>query len=129
MNFKEVVQNGKFYCPASLHYNKEPQQVNIVCDRCQRNGLKCSIGYENVDLCMSCADIVVEQSLIPLLVNTPQFHTLMAQSQFHPNPPQPAQPQPQPSLTRMIQHQFTSSSSSPTCKKTKMHAHMYIGKK
>lgn len=117
VNFTEVVQNGKFYCPASLHYNKEPQQVNIVCDRCRRAALKCSIGYMNVDLCMKCIDIVAEQ-----LPPVDTYHTFMMQSQFHQPPTSDSSPTE--SLTRMIQCQFT-----VPWQKTKMCARVYNVKK
>ncbi len=53
MDFFKIVYHGKFYYPASLHYNNEFS--NIVCDKCHRNNLKVCIGWEKFDICIQCA--------------------------------------------------------------------------
>lgn len=54
-NFEEIVVNGKYYYPANSHYNND---VTVICDRCYKSDLVSSIGYNNLDLCLKCADIV-----------------------------------------------------------------------
>ncbi len=51
--YNKIIKNGKFYCPATSHYNNSN---NIQCDRCYKNNLKTCIGYEEYDLCLECVD-------------------------------------------------------------------------
>ena len=77
----KTLKKGKFYYPSSLHYNKQPNEVNIICNRCQRQGLSCCIGYKNSDLCMNCAETII------FVINNPpdesdDMCTFMQQDQF-----------------------------------------------
>jgi hypothetical protein len=54
-NFEEIVLKGKFYFPANLHYINN---VSVKCDRCQKTDITSCIGYNKMDLCLKCADIV-----------------------------------------------------------------------
>lgn len=59
-----VLRKGVFYFPASDHYSN-PNNPNPVvnCDRCNQNNLPCCIGFQNYDLCLSCADAIVKASV------------------------------------------------------------------
>ena len=52
--FKNIIKNGTFYNPAAKHYSQ--LFVNVVCDKCKKSNLDMSIGWENYDLCLSCAN-------------------------------------------------------------------------
>src|SRR3990172_4781987 len=56
--FQKIVQLGKYYFPAHLHYSRE---TTITCDRCQRNQIPACIGWQQYDLCLNCAQKVAEQ--------------------------------------------------------------------
>jgi hypothetical protein len=53
----EIVQKGVYYYPASSHYVRP---CTVTCDRCMRTNLEASIGYNNLDLCMICVNIVAK---------------------------------------------------------------------
>jgi hypothetical protein len=55
--FSEVVENGQFFFPAYSHYGTK---TNVVCDRCKKTNLVSCIGYDTLDLCLSCAGTVTE---------------------------------------------------------------------
>ena len=61
-NFDLILQKGKLYVPASKHY---PQMgfVIVNCDKCNKQNIKCAIGYENYDICLPCAAEVERRSL------------------------------------------------------------------
>ena len=75
----EIIANiskfGTYYNPASNHYGKE---VNVICDKCKKNGLNVCIGWQTFDLCLKCAEEVSR----PIIKPNPQIYTLMMQSQF-----------------------------------------------
>lgn len=76
-SYQQVVKNGKFYYPASYHYEKQPHEVNIICDRCRRQQLKCCVGYQNSDLCMECVEITVGTMLADVPNQSPsQFQSM-----------------------------------------------------
>lgn len=52
--FVDCILYGKYYYPASSHYNNDSI---IQCDRCFRSNLHSCIGFENLDICLSCAQI------------------------------------------------------------------------
>jgi hypothetical protein len=64
VDFIEILKNGKFYCPASAHHDFA--HPNIRCDRCQKTKLKTSIGYNKMDICMTC--VVELEKLLPCTV-------------------------------------------------------------
>ena len=61
---KKIIANGKFYCPATSHYDGIlPPHLNnnVYCDFCGKTMLKASIGYEAKDLCLTCADMITNE--------------------------------------------------------------------
>lgn len=58
--FKEIIRRGKFYFPASNHYVNNNEEIIVNCDRCKRTKLLSCIGYKEFDLCLNCADIIIE---------------------------------------------------------------------
>ncbi len=54
--YKDVIERGTFYYPASRHYG---DGSSVACDRCARAALKACIGYKNADLCMICVDFLL----------------------------------------------------------------------
>ena len=48
-----IVEHGTYYFPAWKHYH---HGANVICDKCHREHLSACIGYNNQDLCLSCAD-------------------------------------------------------------------------
>lgn len=60
MNVENIILNGKIYCPAYTHYGSNPL-MNIKCDKCFRNQLKVSVGYQDYDLCMNCVEHIASK--------------------------------------------------------------------
>lgn len=54
--FVSVYRNGVYYNPANSHYGNNMSTVN--CDRCRKSNLKVCIGYKDLDLCMTCVDVL-----------------------------------------------------------------------
>lgn len=54
---KSVLKYGKFYYPATSHYNKII--IKVYCDRCYKSNLKASIGFEKKDLCLECVNEII----------------------------------------------------------------------
>jgi len=87
---KETMMNiynyGTYYNPASKHYNLGVS-TNIVCDRCQKNYLDISIGWQTFDLCLSCINTISNN--INKKYKAPEYSTVcmtsMAQHQFKHN--------------------------------------------
>lgn len=52
MSFTNIVNYGRYYKPANLHYNTTTM---VMCDRCKKNDLDACIGYKDQDLCLLCA--------------------------------------------------------------------------
>lgn len=79
MSLTNIVKHGKYYYPAWKHYGNENN--NVRCDRCNETKLKACIGYDQKDLCLSCAneltslidnhDFTFDPTFIPAPVPTP----------------------------------------------------------
>jgi len=54
---QEVYKYGTYYNPASKHYSLF-EDINVVCDRCNRSRLPVCIGYNEYDLCLKCVDAI-----------------------------------------------------------------------
>jgi len=55
MSHINIAKKGTYYCPAYKHYaTNNNDEINVVCDRCNRENLKICVGYNNKDLFMSC---------------------------------------------------------------------------
>jgi len=55
-NFKDIVISGTFHYPANSRYSSNSV---VVCDRCQKRNLLACIGSGDKDLCLPCADLVI----------------------------------------------------------------------
>jgi hypothetical protein len=53
---QSIIENGTFYFPAWKHYESSGPNHNVKCVRCGLDNLSCCIGYQNQDLCMTCAN-------------------------------------------------------------------------
>ena len=53
--FLNIIKNGKYYCPAWTHYDK---QTSVVCDRCGSTQLVVCIGWDKYDMCLKCVDTI-----------------------------------------------------------------------
>jgi hypothetical protein len=53
LGYYQVIDYGKYYCPAWMHYGRK---TIVFCDRCNIPNLNCCIGYKNFDLCLRCAN-------------------------------------------------------------------------
>jgi len=62
VNFDLILQKGTLYVPASKHYS-QMGYVSVQCDKCHKDGIQSSIGYNNYDLCLSCAADVERKRL------------------------------------------------------------------
>lgn len=65
MSYINIAKKGTYYCPAYKHYgttndNKE-EEINVVCDRCNREKLKNCVGFNNKDLCMACVKDLIDK--------------------------------------------------------------------
>lgn len=52
---ENCIKQGKYYYPAVKHYHNG---AIVQCDRCLRTNLKCCIGHQQIDLCLSCAQLI-----------------------------------------------------------------------
>lgn len=55
---KEILKQGRLYYPASSHYNSGGV---VKCDNCLRNNLSVSIGYGQLDMCLSCTQLISDK--------------------------------------------------------------------
>jgi hypothetical protein len=55
--FNKILEYGTFFFPATKHYGTIGSSVQ--CDRCHRANLKACVGYENMDLCLNCVEVIV----------------------------------------------------------------------
>lgn len=64
-NYMTIIENGKFYYPASSHYTHNSHNSHIshnshnsivICDKCGKSNLIACIGYMSEDLCLACVD-------------------------------------------------------------------------
>lgn len=60
--FEEILKYGTYYYPANKHYSGKG---SVGCDRCKKTKLTSCIGYEQMDLCLICADELSNPSTIP----------------------------------------------------------------
>lgn len=49
----KICKYGTYYNPATKHYTPS---TNVMCDKCYKDKLNISIGYEDYDLCLSCIE-------------------------------------------------------------------------
>ena len=92
MDLERVAKEGKYYYPASSHY--QPNSV-VICDRCQSRGLIACIGLDikpdefnpeikQLDLCLECANELATAIKMKQTINErpkrPEILTLMMQS-------------------------------------------------
>lgn len=52
LSYQRVIRNGKYYYPANSQYTNSSE---VFCDRCDRGKLRACIGWNGMDLCLSCA--------------------------------------------------------------------------
>ncbi len=113
--FFDVINHGKFFFPAWKHYGNP--NADVRCDRCYKSGLRCSVGYQDKDLCLDCTEIVCDKnvSLLPKGPLNPHPQPIMDPFSYpgplnpHRQPPlpDPFLPQrPYPYVTRMAQDIF-----------------------
>jgi hypothetical protein len=57
LQFEKVIRFGRYHYPANLRY---PVGSIVICDRCDQRDLRACLGYQNIDLCLPCAGIVVD---------------------------------------------------------------------
>ena len=97
--FRQIVHNGQYYFPASNHYQRA---TTVNCDRCQRSQIPACIGWREYDLCLGCAQIIVERSMMRVQVSpqvSPRFdsqtemRTRMQMSSAYPKPRTQQSPQ------------------------------------
>lgn len=76
--FTDIVNNGIYYYPAKKHYlnHSNYNNLNVVCDRCNRNNLAASIGFQKYNLCLLCVESIINPK------NKNQLSTKMEQSVF-----------------------------------------------
>lgn len=82
--FKNVVEFGTWYFPASQHYGRSTDThglTRVHCDRCKAKNIVASLGYEQLDLCMGCVQMVVQHQ-ITLAQNTPSFGSSSSSSSW-----------------------------------------------
>ena len=94
----KVYKFGTYYNPASNHYGSV---ANVACDRCYKNNLDISIGWQTYDLCLVCTNEINNE--------------LKSKSHYHPVPQTiQAKPHYQPSVytTNMMQRQFKNQNNS-----------------
>lgn len=53
LGYYQVIDHGKYYKPAWLHYGRK---TVVFCDRCNRVNIPECIGYKQFDLCLQCAN-------------------------------------------------------------------------
>lgn len=55
-NILDTYKYGKYYNPATSHYNNPT--TTVICDRCGKQNLITAIGYDEFDLCLKCVYIM-----------------------------------------------------------------------
>lgn len=76
-----IIENGKYYFPAWMHYGKE---TTVQCDKCQIGPISDCIGFQNYDICMNCAKIISSYKNSQMINNNQQMRTRMEISNFQP---------------------------------------------
>jgi hypothetical protein len=88
MSFTDVAKHGQYYNPAHKHYQHHAR-VNVVCDRCKKKNLDACIGYQDLDLCLSCAErvneIIKKNESTPTHDIHPYIRTRMVTDRFTPS--------------------------------------------
>jgi hypothetical protein len=70
--FKDIARHGTYYMPAWKHYGDN--RKTVTCDKCKRANLEVCIGHKEFDLCLICAEKVVEANkLSAFAVPPPPF--------------------------------------------------------
>jgi hypothetical protein len=59
---EHVLNKGKFYYPASTHYNNE---CTVVCDMCNKKNISACIGHGESDICLLCAQKLADKPAEP----------------------------------------------------------------
>jgi hypothetical protein len=63
-NFNNLIRNGTYNYPAGRRYEvdgRAPGMTITICDRCGQTHLAACIGFQAQDLCLACAQIVLDQ--------------------------------------------------------------------
>lgn len=55
-----VALSGTYFHPASRHYPDNPSS-RVICDRCGMQNILACIGLDSMDLCLHCAQILIEE--------------------------------------------------------------------
>ena len=76
----KIYKEGKYYNPASKHYEKT--LTNVVCDRCYRNNLDMSIGWNSYDLCLDCVSDIKSELENETEIKPTSMPKKMKQRQF-----------------------------------------------
>ena len=88
MSFTDVAKHGQYYNPAHKHY-QHLTRVGVVCDRCKKKNLDACIGYQDLDLCLSCAErvneIIKKNESTPTHDIHPYIRTRMVTDRFTPS--------------------------------------------
>lgn len=100
---RDTCEKGTYYYNAASRY----PSGKVICDSCQKSNLDSCIGYNEFDLCLSCAQTI--RSSIRDTTDTPKFTTKMMQSQFSTNRVTPTK-----FTTRMMQSQFVAKPELPS---------------
>lgn len=75
--YDNILTKGIKYSPANTHYPDKPNCI-VNCDRCMRNDLDESYGYDNYDLCLTCYTQIKD----PIILDLNHMRTQMEQRQF-----------------------------------------------
>uniref|UniRef100_A0A6C0C8Z7 Uncharacterized protein n=1 Tax=viral metagenome TaxID=1070528 RepID=A0A6C0C8Z7_9ZZZZ len=80
-NLRNICLYGTYYNPADNHYGRK---CDVICDRCFRHNLDISIGWQKLDLCLKCVQIINDQLKQPEreTVKPAEIKTYMLQNQF-----------------------------------------------
>ena len=62
--YELILTRGSFYYPAWKHYGNP--ETRVKCDRCERTDLLTCVGYERMDLCLPCVEIVAHWLAVPV---------------------------------------------------------------
>lgn len=54
---ENIYRYGKYYNPAKSHYPYNQNSI-VNCDKCNKSNLPVCIGWNDLDLCLGCVDII-----------------------------------------------------------------------
>jgi hypothetical protein len=57
-DYLQIIINGQWFYPAWKHYGNDT--ICVSCSRCNTSNLNVVVGYINKDLCLKCAQVIVE---------------------------------------------------------------------